>query len=124
MTLIEKVGQQVRKEPLAPFKVGDTVTVQQRIREGEKERIQAFSGVVIGRRGCGAGETFTVRKVSFGEGVERVYPVNSPNVVSVEVVRPGSTRRAKLLYLRDRVGKQARIKDRKRGAQAETAPQD
>ena len=124
MTLIEKVGQQVRKEPLAPFKVGDTVTVQQRIREGEKERIQAFSGVVIGRRGCGAGETFTVRKVSFGEGVERVYPVNSPNVVSVEVVRPGSTRRAKLLYLRDRVGKQARIKDRKRGAQSETAPQD
>ena len=124
MTLMQKVGQQMRKAPLAPFRVGDTVTVQQKIREGEKERIQAFSGVVIGRRGCGAGETFTVRKISFGEGVERVFPVNSPNVMSVEVVRPGSVRRAKLYYLRTRVGKQARVRDRKRGAQAEAAPQD
>ena len=114
MTLIEKVIQQTRTTPLSPFRVGDTVKVSQRIREGEKERIQVFEGVVIGQRGKGAGETFTVRKISFGEGVERVYPVRSPNVVSVELVRSGSVRRAKLLYLRGRVGKRARVRDKRR----------
>ena len=114
MTLMEKISKQVRATPLAAFRVGDTVKVQQKIREGEKERIQAFEGVVIGRHGSGAGETFTVRKVTFGEGVERVYPTNSPNVVSVEVVRTSSVRRAKLHYLRERVGKSARVREKRR----------
>ena len=103
--LIEKIEGQKRAEALVPFRVGDTVKVNQKIREGDKERIQVFQGVVIARQGGGAGETFTVRKISFGVGVERVYPVNSPNVVSVEVVREGAVRRARLYYLRGRVGK-------------------
>jgi len=121
-TLIKQVRHQLREQPLAPFRVGDTVKVHQKIREGEKERVQVFAGIVIARRGSGAGETFTVRKVSFGEGVERIYPVNSPNVVAVEVVRQGHARRAKLNYLRARVGKQVKVRERRRatpdGAQA------
>ena len=97
-----------------PFRVGVSVKVNQKIREGDKERIQVFQGVVIARQGGGAGETFTVRKISFGVGVERVYPVNSPNVVSVEVVREGAVRRARLYYLRGRVGKAAKISEKRR----------
>lgn len=112
--LIEKISGQKRTEALAPFRVGDTIKVSQKIREGDKERIQVFQGTVIARQGGGAGETFTVRKISFGVGVERVYPVNSPNVVAVEVVREGSVRRSKLFYLRGRVGKAAKISEKRR----------
>ena len=105
--LLDKIhGEQLRKEP-AIFNVGDSVKVHTRVIEGDKERIQIFSGVVIGRRGRGLEESFTVRRISYGEGVERVFPVNSPRVDKVEVERQGSVRRAKLTYLRDRIGKGA-----------------
>jgi large subunit ribosomal protein L19 len=105
--LFDKIeSEQFRKEPLN-FSVGDTVRVHTKVSEGDKERIQIFSGVVIGRRGRGLNSTFTVRRISYGEGVERVFPVNSPRVDLVEVERRGSVRRAKLTYLRKRVGKSA-----------------
>ena len=94
------------------FSPGDTVRVNVRIKEGERERIQAFEGVCIGRSGGGLQENFTVRKISFGEGVERVFPVMSPMIESIEVKRRGAVRRAKLYYLRDRRGKSARIAER------------
>lgn len=101
----------LRKEALA-FEVGDTVDVHVRITEGDKERTQVFSGTVIGRRGRGLGETFTVRRIVSGEGVERIFPVNSPKISKIDVKRHGKTRRAKLYYLRDRVGKQTRLRER------------
>jgi large subunit ribosomal protein L19 len=105
--LLDKIeSQYYRKEPLK-FAVGDTVRVHTKVIEGDKERIQIFSGVVIGHRGHGLNETFTVRRISYGEGVERVFPVHSPRVDKVEVERRGAVRRAKLTYLRKRVGKGA-----------------
>ncbi|MEK7686404.1 MAG: 50S ribosomal protein L19 [Verrucomicrobiota bacterium] len=105
--LFDKIeSEQFRKNP-ATFNVGDTVRVHTKVTEGEKERIQIFSGVVIGRRGHGLNSTFTVRRISYGEGIERVFPVHSPRVDKVEVERQGSVRRAKLTYLRKRVGKGA-----------------
>ena len=98
--------------PTPEFRAGDTVRVNVRIKEGERERVQAYEGVVIARAGQGHHETFTVRKISFGEGVERVFPVLSPNIESIEVRRRGAVRRAKLYYLRDRRGKSARIAER------------
>ena len=95
------------------FWPGDTVKVNVRVVEGANERIQTFEGVVIGRRGGGLRETFTVRKVSYGVGVERIFPVHSPILQSIEVLRRGKVRRAKLYYLRDRVGKKARIKEKR-----------
>ena len=109
MKSLDAVYEVSRRRDLPPFRVGDTVRVSVKIREGEKERIQVFEGVVIRRRGGGSSETFTVRKISYGEGVERVFPVYSPLVEGVEVVRRGRVRRAKLYYLRDRRGKSARI---------------
>jgi large subunit ribosomal protein L19 len=100
----------IRKTP--EFQPGDTVRVNVRIKEGERERVQAYEGVVIARAGSGHHENFTVRKISFGEGVERVFPVLSPNIESIEVKRRGVVRRAKLYYLRDRRGKSARIAER------------
>ena len=97
------------------FQAGDTVRVNVRIKEGERERVQAYEGVVIARSGTGVQESFTVRKISFGEGVERVFPVLSPNIESIEVKRRGVVRRAKLYYLRDRRGKSARIAERQMG---------
>ena len=94
------------------IKVGNTVKVQVRIREGERERLQAFEGIVIARKGAGVSETFTVRRVSYGVGVERTFPVNSPKIDRIEVVRHGKVRRAKLYYLRDRVGKAAKVKEK------------
>ena len=94
------------------FQPGDTVRVNVRIKEGERERVQAYEGVCIARNGAGVMESFTVRKISFGEGVERVFPVLSPNIESIEVKRRGVVRRAKLYYLRDRRGKSARIAER------------
>ena len=93
------------------IRIGDVVKVSVKIREGERERIQMFEGTVIARRGSGVSETFTVRRVSYGVGVERVFPVNSPNVAKVDVVRHGKVRRSKLYYLRDRVGKAAKVKE-------------
>src|SRR5580693_2267305 len=103
------------------FQPGDTVRVNVRIKEGERERIQAFEGVCIARSGGGLQENFTVRKISFGEGVERVFPVLSPMIESIEVKRRGAVRRAKLYYLRDRRGKSARIAERAAGAVKEDA---
>ena len=94
------------------FRPGDTLRVNVRIKEGERERVQAFEGVCIARAGTGVNETFTVRKISFGEGVERKFPILSPNIESIEVKRRGVVRRAKLYYLRDRRGKSARIAER------------
>jgi len=98
------------KEQAPAFIVGDTVRVDVRIREGERERIQAFEGTVIAKKGSGVSETFTVRRISYGVGVERVFPLHSPNVESIKVVRRGKVRRSKLYYLRDRVGKAAKVK--------------
>ena len=108
LAMIDK--ENLRKEPLASFRIGDTVVLQVKIREGAKERIQAFTGVVIARDGRGATETFTVRRISHGVGVERIFPVHSPNLVGIEVESSGQNRRAKLYYLRDRVGKSAKLR--------------
>jgi large subunit ribosomal protein L19 len=97
---------------IPPFQPGDTLRVNVRIKEGERERVQAYEGVCIARSGHGLQESFTVRKISFGEGVERVFPVLSPMIESIEVKRRGAVRRAKLYYLRDRRGKSARIAER------------
>jgi large subunit ribosomal protein L19 len=99
---------QFRKDD-AKFAVGDSVRVHTKVVEGDKERIQIFAGVVIGKRGTGLNETFTVRRISYGEGVERIFPVNSPRVDKIEVERQGSVRRAKLTYLRKRIGKGATL---------------
>jgi large subunit ribosomal protein L19 len=105
--LFDKIeSEQFRKNPLE-FNVGDTVRVHTKVVEGDKERIQVFAGIVIGRRGRGLNENFTVRRISYGEGVERVFPVNSPRVEKIEVERRGRVRRAKLTYLRGRIGKGA-----------------
>src|SRR5512140_617492 len=122
--LLDKIeSEQVRKDS-ADFGVGDTVRVHTKVVEGDKERIQVFSGVVIGRRGRGLNETFTVRRISYGEGVERVFPMHSPRVEKVEVEREGRARRAKLTYLRKRLGKGATLVKEKesRGAAAAPAP--
>jgi large subunit ribosomal protein L19 len=109
----------LRKTP--DFQPGDTVRVNVRIKEGERERVQAYEGVCIARNGAGLMENFTVRKISFGEGVERVFPVASPMIESIEVKRRGVVRRAKLYYLRDRRGKSARIAERQMGAAKDEA---
>lgn len=110
--IIEKVEQAYIKKDAPEFRVGDTVSVSVRIVEGQKERTQVFTGTVISRKGRGLNEMFTVRRIVANEGVERVFPVNSPQILDVKVVRSGHTRRAKLYYLRDRIGKATRIKGR------------
>ena len=109
---LEKEEMERLAKPVPEFAPGDTVKVGVKVKEGERERIQAYEGVVIGRAGSGLNENFTVRKISFGEGVERVFPIYSPSVASIEVVRRGKVRRAKLYYLRDRRGKAARITEK------------
>ncbi len=106
--------EQLRANPLPEFAVGDTVRVQVKVVEGTRERLQAFEGIVIARRNGGARETFTVRRVSYGIGVERTFPIHSPRIDSLTVIRRGKVRRAKLYYLRDRVGKAAKVKERAR----------
>ena len=101
-------SEQLRAEPLK-FKVGDIVKVHTKVREGGKERVQVFQGIVLSIRGRGLNSTFTVRRISYGEGVEKIFPVNSPNVEKVEVERAGKVRRAKLNYLRNRIGKRATL---------------
>jgi large subunit ribosomal protein L19 len=110
--LLDSVENKSLKKDLPYFEVGDTVDVKCRIREGEKTRIQTFTGTVISRKGRGVNEMFTVRRVMGDEGVERIFPVNSPNVVDVIPIRSGKTRRAKLYFLRERVGKAVRLKQR------------
>lgn len=104
-------GEQI-KENRFELNIGDTVKVHNRIKEGNRERIQVFEGTIIAKRGSGISETFKVRRVAYGVGVEKTFLVNSPNVEKVEIVRKGKVRRAKLFYLRDRVGKSARVKQK------------
>ena len=112
----EEAARILGRRRVPRFQPGDTVRVNVRIKEGERERVQAYEGVCIGRSGSGLKESFTVRKISFGEGVERVFPLLSPMIESIEVKRRGAVRRAKLYYLRDRRGKSARIAERAMGA--------
>ena len=105
--LLKEITKDQIKTDTVKFKVGDGVKVHTKVREGDKERIQIFAGIVIARKGSGIHETFTVRRISYGEGVERVFPVNSPNIAKIEVDRESVPMRARLYYLRDRVGKEA-----------------
>jgi large subunit ribosomal protein L19 len=112
MDVLQRVENESKRSDLPPFSPGDTLRVNVRVREGEKERLQAFEGVCIARKIGGLRETFTVRKVSSGIGVERIFPLHSPSIESVTVVRQGDVRRAKLYYLRGLRGKAARIRDK------------
>ena len=112
MDALKLMAQESLKEQQPDIAIGSTVRVHVKIREGERERIQTFEGTVIAKKGSGVSETFTVRRVSYGVGVERVFPVHSPNVEKVELVRKGRVRRSKLYYLRDRVGKSAKVKEK------------
>jgi len=109
--IIKKIEEAQLKESITDFRVGDTIRVHGKIKEGNRERIQIFEGVVLKRQGGGARETFTVRKTSNGVGVEKTWPLHSPNVEKIEVVRHGKVRRAKLTYLRQRSGKSAKVKE-------------
>jgi len=109
--LMRSVQEKYLKKDIPDFRPGDTVKVYQKVKEGDKERIQIFEGVVIRKRGTGTDATFTVRKVSYGVGIERTYPLYSPVIEKIEVVRFGKVRRARLYYLRERLGKDARIKE-------------
>ena len=119
--LLDKIEAQFLKKEKPTFNVGDSVRVHTKVVEGDKERIQIFAGVVIGRRGHGINETFTVRRISYGEGVERVFPIHSPRIDKVEVERQGAVRRAKLTYLRKRVGKGATLVKEKSSSSAGAA---
>jgi large subunit ribosomal protein L19 len=110
--VMQKLLDQNKRTNLPEFRPGDTIRVHVRIREGDKERVQAFEGVVIARHNSGMGETVTVRKVSFGQGVERIFPVNAPVIDKIDVVRTGRVRRAKLYYIRGLKGKAARLRER------------
>ncbi len=111
MNLVEALENEQLKEDIPEFAVGDSVRVHIKVIEGEKERIQAFEGTVIARKHGGVSETFTVRRVSYGEGMERIFPLHSPNIDKIELLTKGKVRRAKLYYLRDRSGKASRIKE-------------
>ncbi len=112
MDALKIISQDSVKAEPPVIEIGDTVKVHVKIREGERERIQIFEGTVIALKGSGVSETFTVRRVSYGVGVERVFPVHSPNIAKVEAIRRGKVRRAKLYYLRDRVGKASKVKEK------------
>jgi large subunit ribosomal protein L19 len=119
--ITEITSAQVKKD-ITPFKVGDGVRVHTKVREGDKERVQVYSGIVIARKGHGIHETFTVRRISYGEGVERVFPVNSPNIEKIEVERESEPMKARLYYLRQRTGKAAvAIKEKDRAAEIHAA---
>ena len=111
MDALKTIAAESVKASTPEFGIGDTIRVSVNIREGERERIQMFEGTVIAKRGSGVAETFTVRRVAYGVGVERVFPLHSPNVKDIKVVRYGKVRRSKLYYLRDRVGKAAKVKE-------------
>ncbi len=111
MTIIDQIEKEQLRNDITSFNIGDTVRVMVKVKEGDKERIQAYEGVVIAKRGKGIRETFTVRRVSFGIGVERTFPINSPRIDKVIVVRKGKVRRAKIYYIRDLSGKAAKVKE-------------
>ncbi len=111
MNLIEAFTNEQLKQELPVVRIGDTVRVHNKIKEGARERIQMFEGTVIAKHGGGISETFTVRRVSYGVGVEKTFPIHSPNVEKVDIIRVGKIRRAKLYYLRDRVGKASKVKE-------------
>ncbi|MFN3512069.1 MAG: 50S ribosomal protein L19 [Phenylobacterium sp.] len=120
----EEIARLAANRAIPIFQPGDTLRVNVRIKEGERERVQAYEGVCIARQGGGVNESFTVRKISFGEGVERVFPLYSPMIESIEVKRRGVVRRAKLYYLRDRRGKSARIAERQMSTAAKNEPSE
>ena len=109
---VKQIGKEQMKENVPQFSIGDTVKVHNLIKEGTRERIQMFEGIVIRKKNCGISETFTVRRISYGVGVEKTFPLHSPHVVNVEVIRRGKVRRSRLYYLRDRVGKAAKVKEK------------
>jgi len=111
MNLLEAFTNEQLKEELPLIRIGDTVRVHNKIKEGSRERIQMFEGTVIAKHGGGISETFTVRRISYGVGVEKTFPIHSPNVEKVDIIRVGKIRRAKLYYLRDRVGKASKVKE-------------
>jgi large subunit ribosomal protein L19 len=113
MNMLQLFEEEARKAAIPTFQAGDTVRVHVRVVEGEKERIQMFEGVVIARKGGSSRETFTVRKISYGMGVERIFPLHSPMIDKIDVVREGRVRRAKLYYLRSKKGRAARIRERR-----------
>ncbi|MBT8198178.1 MAG: 50S ribosomal protein L19 [Acidimicrobiia bacterium] len=113
MNTIDQIESALLRDDIPDFAPGDNVRVDVRVIEGGRERVQAYEGVVIARKGAGSRETFTVRKVSFGVGVERIFPVHAPIIHTIEVLRRGKVRRAKLYYLRDRIGKATRIKEKR-----------
>lgn len=123
MNTLQEIENEYLRSDLPEFRAGDTLRVHVRVSEGDKQRIQVFQGVVIARRGTGTGESFTVRKMSGGIGVERVFPIHSPVLDKIEVVRRGRVRRAKLYYLRDLRGKAARIEERREDRPQPTAKQ-
>ena len=119
MNILDKIEAEQLKSEVTKFAVGDTIKVHTRVIEGDKERIQIYTGIVIGRKGTGVNANFTVRRVSYGEGVERVFPLHSPRIAKVEVEKKGAVRRAKLNYLRDRKGKSATtVKEKARATAA------
>ena len=124
MHVFSETQKEYMRSDIPPFRAGDTLRVNVRVKEGEKERLQAFEGVCIARRGAGVSETFTVRKISNGVGVERIFPVHSPMIGDLTVVRRGRVRRAKLFYLREATGKSGRIKEKKARILAEVGAKD
>ncbi len=112
LDIVRAIGNEQMKSELSVYNIGDTVKVHLKIKEGNRERIQVFEGTVIRKKNSGISETFTVRRVSYGVGVEKTFPIHSPNVAKVELVRKGKVRRARLYYLRDRVGKSAKVKEK------------
>lgn len=124
MNLLESIENRKLRRDLPPFRPGDTVRVHVNVREGEKQRIQVFEGVVIRRRGRGSSATFTVRKVSYGVGVERIFPIESPAVTKVEIKGRGHVRRARLYFLRERSGKKARLRTKVRDLSAVIVPEE
>lgn len=113
MNIIDQIEKEQLRNDVTPFNIGDTVRVSVKVKEGDKERIQAYEGLVIAKKGSGVKETFTVRRVSFGIGVERTFPVNSPRIEKIVVTRKGQVRRAKLYYIRNLSGKAAKVKEEK-----------
>jgi large subunit ribosomal protein L19 len=128
MNRMDEIEKRYMKKELPEFRIGDVVEVQVKMKDGEKEKIHAFTGTVISRKGTGVRQNFTVRRIVAGEGVERIFPIHAPNLVSVAVRRPGRARRAKLYYLRERVGKSTKTKERREdevageGAEATVSP--
>lgn len=112
MSLMDKINKEQCRSDLPNFRVGDTVKVHSKIIEGKTERVQAFSGTVIAKKGSGVKETFTVRRTAFGIGMEKVYPLSSPRIAKIEIIKQGKVKRAKLYYLRNKIGKATKIKDK------------